>query len=67
MHVAAGGGYPDIVLALARGETPAPRLGSYRPGVIMVRYLSQVILERDGAGDAARAADASGLRTPPAV
>ena len=68
MHVAAGGGYPDIVLALARGEQPEPRLGSYRPGVIMVRYLSQVILERDGGRCAAASADdASGLRTPPAV
>ena len=34
VHVAAGGGYPDIVLALARGERPEPRVGSYRPGVI---------------------------------
>ena len=49
VHVASGGGYPDIVLALARGERPAPRLGSYRPGVTMVRYLTQVILEHDGA------------------
>ena len=32
-------------------RAPAPRLGSYRPGVIMVRYLSQVILERDGADE----------------
>jgi hypothetical protein len=55
------------VLALARGESPAPRLGSYRAGVTMVRYLAQVILER-GAGDSLQvAADASGLRTPPAV
>jgi carbamoyl-phosphate synthase large subunit len=67
VHVAAGGGYPDIVLALARGESPAPRLGSYRPGVIMVRYLTQVILEQ-GPRDALRAAaEPSGLRTPPAV
>ena len=67
VHVAAGGGYPDIVLALARGESPAPRLGSYRAGVTMVRYLAQVILER-GAGDSLQvAADPSGLRTPPAV
>ena len=55
------------MLALARGETPAPRLGSYRPGVIMVRYLSQVILEHDGADALRVAADASGLRTPPAA
>ena len=54
LHVAAGGGYPDLVLALARGERPEPRVGSYRPGVIMVRYLTQVILEHDGAGGAAR-------------
>ena len=67
VHVAAGGGYPDIVLALARGESPAPRLGAYRPGVVMVRYLAQVILERDAEGDLRVAADASGLRTPPAI
>jgi carbamoyl-phosphate synthase large subunit len=67
VHVAAGGGYPDIVLALARGESPAPRLGSYRPGVIMVRYLAQMILEHD-TGDALHvAADPSGLRTPPSA
>jgi carbamoyl-phosphate synthase large subunit len=67
VHVAAGGGYPDLVLALARGERPPPRLGSYRPGVIMVRYLSQVILQHDGADGLRVAADESGLRTPPAV
>jgi hypothetical protein len=33
----------------------------------MVRYLAQVILERDAAGELRVAADASGLRTPPAV
>ena len=54
VHVASGGGYPDIVLALARGETPAPRLGAYRPGVTMVRYLSQVILERTAPARLAR-------------
>ena len=67
MHVAAGGGYPDIVLALARGESPAPRVGSYRPGVIMLRYLAQVILEYDAADALHAAADPSGLRTPPAA
>ncbi len=67
VHVASGGGYPDIVLALARGEAPEPRLGSYRPGVIMVRYLSQVILERDSSQALHVAADPSGLGTPPSV
>ena len=67
LHVAAGGGYPDLALALARGERPEPRLGAYRPGVTMVRYLAQVILERDGADGLRVAPDDSGLRTPPAV
>ena len=67
LHIAAGGGYPDLVLALARGEQPAQRLGSYRPGVIMVRYLTQVILERDGTAGLRVGPDDSGLRTPPAV
>jgi carbamoyl-phosphate synthase large subunit len=67
LHVAAGGGYPDLVLALARGERPAPRLGAYRPGVVMLRYLAQVILERGADGELRAAGDPSGLRTPPAV
>jgi carbamoyl-phosphate synthase large subunit len=67
LHVAAGGGYADIVLALARGERLAPRLGSHHAGVIMVRYLTQVILEHDGQDALRVAAIGSGLRTPPAV
>ena len=67
VHVAAGGGYPDIVLALARGERPEPRLGSYRPGVIMLRYLTQVILEHGDSDSLQTVADSTGLRTPPAV
>jgi carbamoyl-phosphate synthase large subunit len=67
VHVAAGGGYPDIVLALARGERPEPRVGSYRPGVTMLRYLTQVILEHGDSDSLRTAADSTGLRTPPAV
>ena len=67
VHVAAGGGYPDIVLALARGERPEPRVGSYRPGVTMLRYLTQVILEHGDSDSLQTAADSTGLRTPPAV
>jgi carbamoyl-phosphate synthase large subunit len=49
LPLAAGGAYPSLVLALARGERVEPRLGSYRPGVVMTRYLSHVALvERDG-------------------
>jgi carbamoyl-phosphate synthase large subunit len=44
LPVAAGGAYPSLVLALARGERVEPRLGAYRPGVVMTRYLSHVTL-----------------------
>ena len=46
LPTAAGSGYPELALALARGERPEPRLGEFREGVIMTRYFSQVILER---------------------
>ena len=45
LPVAAGGGYPSLVLALARGERPEPRLGAYRAGVVMTRYFSHVTLQ----------------------
>jgi carbamoyl-phosphate synthase large subunit len=46
LPTAAGSGYPELALALARGERPEPRLGDFRAGVIMTRFFSQVILER---------------------
>ena len=46
---AAGSRYPELALALARGERPEPRLGQFERGVIMTRYFSQVILA-DGEG-----------------
>jgi carbamoyl-phosphate synthase large subunit len=48
LPTAAGSGYPELALALARGERPEPRLGEFREGVVMTRFFSQVILERDG-------------------
>ncbi len=44
-----GGGFPlptaagsrytlELALALANGETPTPRLGEFREGVVMTRY-----------------------------
>ena len=49
LPTAAGSRYPELALALANGETPAPRLGDFREGVVMTRFFSQVILEeRDG-------------------
>ena len=44
LPLAAGGGYPDLALALARGERPEPRLGAFREGVLMTRFFWQVCL-----------------------
>ena len=63
LPVAAGGRYPAMVLALARGERVEPRLGDYRPGVVMTRFFSHVALVQgeDGLepfdGDPARPAE----------
>jgi carbamoyl-phosphate synthase large subunit len=48
--LAAGGRYPELALALARGERPEPRLGDFVEGVAMTRYFSEVCLEPDGNG-----------------
>ena len=48
LPTAAGSGYPELALALARGERPEPRLGDFREGVVMTRFFSQMILERNG-------------------
>jgi len=44
LPLAAGGRYPELALALARGERPEPRVGEYRAGVTMTRFFSQVCL-----------------------
>jgi carbamoyl-phosphate synthase large subunit len=50
LPTAAGSGYPELALALARGERPEPRLGDFRAGVVMTRFFSQMVLhEVDGA------------------
>ena len=41
---AAGGRYPELVLALAPGERPEPRVGDFRQGVVMTRFLSHLCL-----------------------
>ena len=48
LPTAAGSRYPELALALANGEQPAPRLGDFREGVVMTRYFAQVILEESG-------------------
>jgi carbamoyl-phosphate synthase large subunit len=50
LPLAAGGRYPELALALARGETPEPRLGEFEEGVFMTRFFSEVCLTRDGDG-----------------
>jgi carbamoyl-phosphate synthase large subunit len=50
LPTAAGSRFPELALALARGERPEPRLGEYRAGLVMTRYFSQVILERGEGG-----------------
>jgi carbamoyl-phosphate synthase large subunit len=48
--LAAGGRYPELALALARGERPEPSLGDFREGVVMTRYFSEVCLAPGGDG-----------------
>jgi carbamoyl-phosphate synthase large subunit len=44
LPLAAGGGYPELALALVSGERPHPRVGEFRAGVVMTRYLSETCL-----------------------
>jgi carbamoyl-phosphate synthase large subunit len=48
--LAAGGRYPELALALARGEKPESRLGEFTEGVAMTRYFSEVCLAPDERG-----------------
>jgi carbamoyl-phosphate synthase large subunit len=42
LPLAAGSRYPELALALARGETLEPTLGEFREGVFMTRYFSEL-------------------------
>jgi carbamoyl-phosphate synthase large subunit len=50
LPLAAGSSYPELAMALARGERPEPTLGDFTAGVAMTRYFSEVCLEPDGDG-----------------
>jgi carbamoyl-phosphate synthase large subunit len=50
LPTAAGSRYPELALALAAGERPEPRLGDFQEGVVMSRYLAQIILVRNADG-----------------
>lgn len=46
LPLAAGGAYPELIVRMAAGEQPESRVGRHRAGVVMARYLDQLILER---------------------
>jgi carbamoyl-phosphate synthase large subunit len=50
LPLAAGGRYPELALALARGERLEPRLGDFRPGIVMTRFFSDLSLTENGDG-----------------
>jgi carbamoyl-phosphate synthase large subunit len=50
LPLAAGGRYPELALALARGEHPEPRLGDFREGIVMTRFFSDLSLTQNGDG-----------------
>jgi carbamoyl-phosphate synthase large subunit len=50
LPLAAGGRYPELALALARGEQVSPRLGDFREGIVMTRFFSDLSLMRNGDG-----------------
>jgi carbamoyl-phosphate synthase large subunit len=50
LPLAAGGRYPELALALARGERPEPRLGDFREGIVMTRFFSELSLTENGDG-----------------
>jgi carbamoyl-phosphate synthase large subunit len=50
LPLAAGGRYPELALALARGERPEPRLGEFQEGIVMTRFFADLSLTRNGDG-----------------
>jgi carbamoyl-phosphate synthase large subunit len=50
LPLAAGGHYPELALALVRGERPEPRLGEFREGIVMTRFFSDLSLTANGDG-----------------
>ena len=50
LPLAAGGRYPELALALARGKRPEPRLGDFREGIVMTRFFADLSLTKNGDG-----------------
>ncbi len=50
LPLAAGSRYPELAIALANGERPEPRVGDFREGVVMTRFLSHLTLTAEADG-----------------
>jgi carbamoyl-phosphate synthase large subunit len=50
LPTAAGSRYPELALALAAGERPDVRLGTFREGLVMTRFFSELVLLPDSGG-----------------
>ncbi|HZR95969.1 MAG TPA: ATP-grasp domain-containing protein [Gaiellaceae bacterium] len=50
LPTAAGSRYPELALALARGERPEPRLGEFRAGLYMTRFFGELVLSAGADG-----------------
>ena len=51
LPLSAGSRYPELAIALARGERPEPRVGEFRDGVLMTRFFSDLCLVEDETGE----------------
>ena len=54
LPLAAGSRFPELAIALARGEQPEPRLGDFRDGVVMTRFYTELCLVEQPDGTFAR-------------
>jgi carbamoyl-phosphate synthase large subunit len=54
LPLAAGSRFPELALALARGERPEPTVGEFRDGVVMTRFYSDICLAEQPDGTFAR-------------
>ena len=50
LPLAAGSRYPELALALARGEQPEPALGAFADGVFMTRFFTELCFVEDADG-----------------
>ncbi len=51
LPLAAGSRYPELAIRLALGERPEPTVGAFRPGIVMTRFFSDLILAPGADGE----------------